>query len=322
MNTKKVTKVAFIVPEFPAVSLTFITNQIADLSDRGIDVHVFALRKGNEAHVSERYFSYNMAAKISYLTAPENKLERTVKAMGIILKYFFIAPGTILRACNLHRYGSTSRSLYTLFWAAPFIGKKFDVVHCHFGTVATKYLIIRDILQDTTPLVTTFYGYDVSHTPKVKGMDCYRDLIAVCDRFLVMSENMKKRVLPLGVPEEHVEVHPISIDVDSYAYRERAFPEGEKVRITSVGRFVEKKGFDDLLRGIAYLKDHTQIPFVCSVVGDGELHDEIHALAKDLDIQDVLEFKGFMKLEDVLSLYEKSHLYVQASKTAKDGDME
>ena len=38
-------KVAFIVGEFPAVSETFIINQVADLKDRGIEVEVFSFEE-------------------------------------------------------------------------------------------------------------------------------------------------------------------------------------------------------------------------------------------------------------------------------------
>ena len=212
--------------------------------------------------------------------------------------------------------------LALLFRVKPFLGKQFDIVHCHMGPVATKYLPVRYALGHHQKMVTTFYGYDVSHIPKEKGMDCYHTLAKECEQFLVMSENMKERVLPLGIPSEKTEVHPISIDVESYPYKERTYKEGEKIQVVSVGRFVEKKGFDDFLRATAIVKASATKPFVCTIIGDGELRDELHTLTKELDIEDVVDFKGYMQLEEVFDVYQKSHLYVQASKTASDGDME
>ncbi len=325
MNTlapKKVAKIAFIVPEFPATSLTFIINQVADLVDRGVEVEIFALRRGGERNISERYHAYDMRSKTVYLTPPQNKIIRLLQGAAIALRLLLTHPSVLRRSLDSSRYGAEATSLFTLFWVYPFLGKKFDIVHCHFGTVATKYLKIRSILGDTTNFITTFYGYDVSHTPKVKGMDCYAELISACSLFLVMSENMKSRVLPLGVPEEKIVVHPISVDVSSYPYKERSYRDGEVIQAISVGRFVEKKGFDDLLRAVKIVKEKATKPFRLTIVGDGELHDEMHGLAKELGINDVVDFKGYMKLEDVLNLYETSHLYVQASKTARDGDME
>jgi len=322
MEKLQVKRIAFIVPEFPVVSLTFIINQIADLNDRGIKVDIYALRGGDESHVSKRYFEYNMCDSIVRIGVPKSKILRVTGAIRISLYMLFRHPRILFRCVHVREHGLAVRSLNTLFWVRPFIGKDFDIVHCHMGTVATKYLTIRKILNHTQKFVTTFYGYDVSHTPKEKGMDCYHSLAKECDKFLVMSNNMKERTLPLGIPEDKIEVHPISIDVESYHFKERKYTEGEKIQVTSVGRFVEKKGFDDLLRAIAIVKEKSSQSFVCNIVGDGELKDELYALAAELDINDVVDFKGFMKLEDVFKLYEDSHLYVQPSKTAGDGDME
>lgn len=318
----KVQKVAFVVGVFPATSETFIINQIADLMDRGISVHVFAFNKGNETHVTERYFKYAMRQHVTYISAPSTGVGRVCKGLLTFAKMLVHEPRAYAHIIQAIREHGVVHVLYTACWAYAFVGKKFDIVHCHFGTIATKYVRIQSLLKQSIKCITTFYGYDVSHTPKEKGMDCYKDLIMLCDKFLVMSENMKERVLPLGVPEDRIEVHPISIDVDTYKYHARNLGVGEKVRIVSVGRFVEKKGFDDLLRALKLVKQKAKNPFICSIVGDGELRDEIHGLAKELQVEDVLDFKGFMKLEDVLALYDNAHLYVQASKTARNGDME
>jgi colanic acid/amylovoran biosynthesis glycosyltransferase len=231
-------------------------------------------------------------------------------------------PAALIRALNVKKYGIQARSFRTVFWAAPFLGKHFDVVHCHFGPIANNYLVIREVLGSTEPMVTTFYGYDVSHIPKEKGVGVYDALRRECSQFLVMSENMKERVTLLGFPKEQIMVLPISIDVESYPYAPRRLEEGEPVRIVSVGRFVEKKGFDDLLKTIALVKEKTKKRFVLEIVGDGPLRENLHGLAKELGIIDVVDFKGFMKLQDVIQLYTTSDLYVQASKTAADGDME
>lgn len=290
MSEKKVSSVAFVVGEFPVISETFIINQVCDLIDRGIDVQIFTFKRGVDTYVAGRYTQYRLLERTHFLWAP--------------------------------RIVWSSRWLTALFQTIPFLGKHFDLIHCHFGTIASKYLFIRKILGNTAPLLTTFYGYDVSHIPQEKGPHYYDALKKTCSRFIVMSENMKARVVALGFPIEQVTVLPISVDVKSYPYASRHLTEGEPVKIVSVGRFVEKKGFDDLFKAIAVVKEKTKKKFVLEVVGDGPLHDDLHGLAKNLGITDVLDFKGFMKLEDVIDLYTKSHLYVQASRTAADGDME
>jgi colanic acid/amylovoran biosynthesis glycosyltransferase len=110
--------------------------------------------------------------------------------------------------------------------------------------------------------------------------------------------------------------------VGSVPFKERSLKEGETIHMATVGRFVEKKGFDDLLRSLAILKQKISRKFLCHIIGGGELDGELRALAKKLDVEDVVEWKGYMKLEDIEQYLLTMHFYVQPSKTASNGDME
>ena len=98
--------------------------------------------------------------------------------------------------------------------------------------------------------------------------------------------------------------------------------DGEALQLAFVGRFVEKKGLDDLLRAMAIVKDKSPRPVHCSIVGGGELEPTYRDLAASLDVEDVVDFRGFASIENVLELLANVHVLVQPSKTAADGDME
>jgi colanic acid/amylovoran biosynthesis glycosyltransferase len=314
--------VAFVVGEFPTFGLTYLINQVADLVDRGIEVTIFAMNHGSLENVSERYEKYQMNSRTYSLEVPKNPVVRIFSAIPKLIKIFRANPRAFFRVLNIKKYGRNALALKLIFWTEPFIGKEFDLVHCHFGPIANKFLIIREILGLKQKIVTSFYGYDVSHIPKEKGIKYYDNLKKACHQYFVMSNNMKERVVALGFSEKEIEVLPVSVDVESYPFAERTMKDDEPFHIISVGRFVEKKGFDDLLRAVAVVKEKTNRKFLCSIVGGGELEKELHALADELAINDVVEWKGYMKIEDVISFYMKGHLFAQSSKTAKDGDME
>lgn len=321
LRPKKI-RIAFIVGVFPALSETFIINQIADLTDRGFEISVFSFKRGKTENISQRYFDYKMSERARYLDVPKNPVARALLAVPKLLKIFFMNPRAFFRVLSVKKYGRSALSLKLVFWTEPFIGKEFDLVHCHFGTMANKFLLVREILGLKQKIVTTFYGYDVSHIPQEKGVKYYDNLKKECHQYFVMSNNMKERVVALGFPSDEVAVLPVSVDVESYPFAERMTKDDEPFHIISVGRFVEKKGFDDLLRAIALVKEKAKRKFLCSIVGGGELEKELHALADELRINDVVEWKGYMKIEDVISFYMKGHIFVQPSKTAKNGDME
>jgi len=313
-----------MIGSFPRVSETFIINQVADLIDRGIEVEVFSFTKGLSSleNISQRFSDYKMSRLVHYLDMPQNKLIRFFAAVYKLLSILLRKPSIFFKVLNFRKYGLTVKSLKLIFWVEPFIGKKFDLVHCHFGTIANKYLVIREIFGFKHKIITTFYGIDVSHIFKVKPRDYYDNLKKHCQSYLVMSDDMKRRVVEYGFSAEQVGVLPISIDVASYPYSERHYSPGQQINLISVGNFVEKKGFDDLLRALAIVKQKTDKDFKCHIVGDGQLKEMIYGLTRELGIGDVVDFKGYMKLEDLITLFTKMHLCLQPSKTSADGDME
>jgi len=286
-------KIAFIVGSFPKVSETFIIDQICDLIDRGIEVDIYSFQPGQEdkSTISRRYFAYGLDKRTQYIS----------RGSALVFK---LLP-------KLWRWNIT-----------PFRNKEYSLYHCHFGNVGVEFVKIHEVLKLDGKIVTSLYGRDVSAWIKQKGIDVYKGLISACSVFFVMSENMKERVVAQGFPPEKVIVHPTGVDVAKYHYSERKVDAGSQINIVSVGRFVEKKGFDDLLRALAIVRQKVTRNFKCYIIGDGPLRDEIHSLSKTLKLNDVVEFKGSMAIDKIIEFFKTMHFFVQPSKTAKDGDME
>ncbi len=322
VDSKKI-RVAFVVGIFPVVSETFIINQIADLIDRGIDVTIFTFRQGSLENISDRYFSHKMQLRTKVLEMPKGLLSRMAHIIPKKVHLLAKNPMALLRAANVFKYGRNALSGKTIFWAEPFIGEAFDLVHCHFGPIANKFLVIREILKLPQRMVVTFYGADVSQSIQQKGVHYYDRLRNEASLFFTMSENMKERVVALGFDPAKVISLPVSIDVVSYPFARREVAKDGIFHMLSVGRFVEKKGFDDLLRALALLKSKAKQKFVCHIVGGPkEAEEKLRNLATSLGVMDVVEWRGYMKVEDIIQYFLQMQLYVQTSKTAANGDME
>ncbi|NNM84034.1 glycosyltransferase [Candidatus Parcubacteria bacterium] len=319
-------RIAFVTGPFPQFGETFIVNQIADLIDKKINVNIFAFGQGDASYIHKRYEAYNMQELVTYLDPPTDLFIRFLKALPLTINLLVCHPNVLLRAINPWKFGRDAFSLKLLFWVAPFVGKQFDIIHCNYGTTANRYLVIREVLRGQflrTPVITTFYGFDVSLKFKEKGSHYYDKLKEVGALFFTMSKEMRQRLITIaGFNPQKVFSLPVSVDVSGITSSIPEYKEGKPIEMVSVGRFVEKKGFDDLLRAVAILKKNTRKPFLLTIVGGGPLEDEMQKLAKDLDILDVVRFAGRMQPEEILALHRQSHLYVQTSKTAANGDME
>lgn len=321
-NAAEPLRVAFVVGLFPLVSETFVVDQISQLAERGVSVEIFAFGRGDESNVTPTYFKHDLGNRVRYLEYPLGHLARLRHAPSRAIRLARQSPRTLLRALNVFRYGRWALSLKLLYWTEAFGRGDFDVIHCHFGTVARNFVWVRDAAQLDAPVVTTFYGVDVSRVFVDEPPDFYDDLKRVCSRYFVMSEDMRQRVIEHGFPADRVSVHPVGVDVERYPFRHRTLDDDEPLQLVAVGRLVEKKGFDDLLRALALVRDRRQRPFRCVVVGGGPEEEDLLRLRDSLGLQDAVEFAGFMPVDDVIGLFERSHVLLAPSKTARDGDME
>jgi colanic acid/amylovoran biosynthesis glycosyltransferase len=321
-RTEQPLRVAFVVPMFPLVSEPFIIDQIATLLQRGVDVDVYSFNRGDEAFVSHKFFDYDMARRARYMDYPLDKLARIVHALPRAARLAVTHPRVLLRALDVRRYGREALSLKLLYWSTALAGRDYDVVHCHFGYAARDFVWVREVTGIAGPMVTTFYGVDASRLFREQPPEYYDRLKNACSLYFVMSTNMKNRVVAQGFDADQVRVHPVGIEVDRYAFRERTLADGEHMRLLSVARFVEKKGLDDLLRAMAIVRDRAARPITCAIVGGGPLEDDLRRLHASLDLGGVVTFEGYKSVEEVIVSFDHAHALVQPSKTAADGDME
>ena len=81
-------KIAFIVNEFPALSQTFILNQITGLIDLGCDVKIFARSNPQDKIVHPDIEKYNLIERTYYYNFPRNKIKRILKAIYLLIINF------------------------------------------------------------------------------------------------------------------------------------------------------------------------------------------------------------------------------------------
>ena len=90
------------------------------------------------------------------------------------------------------------------------------------------------------------------------------------------------------------------------------------VLILSVGRAVEKKGYDVLLDALALLPRDLHWRF--EHIGGGDLLGKLKARAGRLGIADRIAWKGALAHDDVLERYRQAALFALACRIGADGD--
>jgi glycosyltransferase involved in cell wall biosynthesis len=206
--------------------------------------------------------------------------------------------------------------------------EKASLVHVHFATDAVFYWpIVRRL---GLPLLITLHGYDINiyrefweqGFPPLGHRRYPRRLLTLSRqpkvRFIAVSEAIKQRAIEYGIPSDRIDVRYIGIDLTRFRPSGLPIPERRR-RILYVGRLVEKKGAEILIR--AYVRVRSALPGAeLAMVGDGPLARDLATLAKELDAP--VEFLGSADGDEVKRQIDMARVFCLPSITAENGDAE
>lgn len=136
-------------------------------------------------------------------------------------------------------------------------------------------------------------------------------------RFLGDDSTLPLAVIPMGVHMAGREADPVA--------RERARGElgvaADERCVLLIGRLVEKKGTEFLLRALASA-DADFGPWRLVIAGDGPLREPLEALAAELGIADRVHFTGYVTGESKDAAFRAADIFAVPSVIAEDGDAE
>ena len=314
-------RIAVFAHEFPAVSETFVLNQVTGLLDAGHDVTVFAQAPRRDGLVHDDFHRYGLQSRTRYLGIPDRLLLRTTKAPAMMARMSTQHPERVLQCLNVAKYGRLSLSGRLLFWShllrdeAP-----FDAILAHFGPVGDLAVQLREAGMIQGPIATVMHGVDVSvhndadHVP-------FSRLFQAGDLFLPISNNWRLKLQRLGCPAGKIRTHHMGVDTKRYRFTTRHRTDYGPLRVLSVGRLVEKKGLADALNAVALAVDKgLDIKF--TIVGDGPLHSALTHLRDALGLSSRVSFAGWRNQEEIVQVMQQADILLAPSITTSTGDQE
>lgn len=309
--------VSFLVSRFPNPSETFIQAQAEGLLERGGSVEILAFAAGDAAILGALRLKWGDKFQVRYAPLPKTFGGRLAAAPAALGKPKAFA------TLDAARFGEDAASLRLLIAAArwPDMPKQRRVWLAHYGRWGRFACALRDLGLIDGPIATVFHGRDMSSYLK-KRPDAYRSLFARGDLFLPISELWREKLLSLGAPAGRTLVHRMGVDVSRFTELPRTLAAHEPVRFISVGRMVEKKGFDDALAAFAAMRANAGPPATFTLIGDGELRRQLEAQAVQLGLGESLRFTGLLPHARVAEELSRAHVFVLPSRTARNGDME
>lgn len=295
--------VLYFLDSYPKLSLSFVTNEVRSLRERGHDVAVFALvNPGEDA-------SQPPDVPIGHASRPTPG-DVTDLLRGAVLDHRVLREASFA-AGPLRHLGALHRAQQCIDFV-DHLGFDVDVVHSHFATLRTfpgQYVAANyDV-----PRTLTTHAFDLYADPDLRKLDHYIDR---ADHVVTVSEYNREFIETTIGPSTPVSVVHAGIRPDEFD------PQPERradSRVLTVARLVEKKGLPDALRAIVRVRD--AVPNVeYHVIGDGPLRSELEALIAEYRLGGTVELLGPVSDERLRREYAEASCFLLPSVISESGD--
>jgi glycosyltransferase involved in cell wall biosynthesis len=310
-------RIAYVVSRFPAITETFILDELRELRARGVELEVFPLfgARGGEIHAAfqalrarthgHRSLSFELAAaQLHWLRRrPRALLSAWVRALGASApspKLLVRAPAVLLKAAlvarrvevmgvaHLHAHWATHPALAA--WAVRALTGIPYSFTAHAHDLYVDRAMLREKVRDAA-FVVTISDYNRGLIERTCGVDA------------------------------RGKVHVVRCGVDLRRFAPSARRAPEVATFTCVASLRPYKGHAVLLDAVALLRARGLAARVV-LVGDGPLRADLEARIARLELGDAVSLRGAVPHEEIPGLLAGATAVVQPSVTQADGQME
>jgi glycosyltransferase involved in cell wall biosynthesis len=301
---------AVLVHEFPKLSETFVLGDLLALEERGVRLHVFSLRRP-EVELAHDTVT-QLRAPVEYLPEVRGRQQKLlVRAVELAM----FARDPVRFSLGLAEvYASPDYSRLRLqqavLLAQGLLRLGAPPLYVHFahkpGTVGRFAALMLGL-----PFAVSAHAVDV-WTPSARELRVKLSDAAVVLSCYEEAQQFLTRIVNGATP---VELAPHGVEIPSSPQRAEVSPPV----LLAVGRLVEKKGFDTLLRAAALLRDRG-IEFRVEIGGDGPLWPTLQRLVRELSLEDHARFLGPLTQDELEDHFARAALFVLPCQVGSDAN--
>lgn len=291
------TSVAYLVNQYPMVSLSFIRREIVAIEAQGMSVARFSIRPTTMRLVDEAD-RLELEQTRAILGAGMAALLGAAMATLITRPLFFVKAMAITIGLGRRSDRGVMRHLAYLAeacllrrWLAR---DRIQHLHVHFATNSTTVAMLCRILGGP--------GYSFT----MHGSACFDKIETIgieqkvaASRFVVAVSQYGCSQIYRYIPHAHWhKVKLIHCGVDSAFVNQQPLPLSDRPRLVCVGRLVEQKGQILLIEAAARLKKQG-LNMELVLVGDGPMRKTIEQLIQKHNLKDRVRITGWASNEQV-----------------------
>jgi glycosyltransferase involved in cell wall biosynthesis len=291
---------AYLFERFPSFTQTFCFREVLEMRRQGVLAPIFAIR--DPSGEPRQDFPAELDGLTTYLPA---SFDAELKANATFRR---AARRAIEDMRLLWGDDQEKRRIYEALWLAPELKRRgVGHVHVHFAGIAAR----------TAFWLKRLAGIRYSFTAHANDIFCDESperlemLIREAEVVVTVSD-FSVRFLQDRFPQEAQKVRRVYNGIHLERFR-RSEPNAARPLILTVGRYIEKKGFSDLIAACRRLGDR---PFECLIVGQGPLEEELRvATGGDPRIQ----ITGPRAEEEIIDLLARASVFVLPCVTEQAG---
>ena len=196
-------------------------------------------------------------------------------------------------------------------------GKKIDHLHAHFAhDPALIAYLVNCIIG--LPFSFTAHARDLYQVPEDTLTDRIHRASAVITCCGANIEYLNQ-VAPLQKSKFSLIYHGVNLKDFQPVTDANTSTSTEIPIILSVGRLVEKKGFQDLLQALLLVKERGQ-QFRCTIYGDGPLSQQLKEWIEKHGMSEDVMLMGDRTQQELISIFQSANLFALTPVQTDDGD--
>ncbi len=196
--------------------------------------------------------------------------------------------------------------------------KNYDIIHTHWPLPHFFFAYISQFFTFKKPkLISSFYGVEFKFLKSkfIKGL--IKFIIKKSDKITAISNYTANEIKKYY--EREIKIIPFSAAVKVLENSEEEKKEDKKI-ILFVGRLVKRKGVNYLIWALKEVLKEIAVKLI--IIGDGSERKNLENLAKELELNDYIEFKGFVSDKELAFYYKNCDLFVLPAIIDERGDTE
>ncbi len=309
-------RLAFILSQFPEMHETFILREFVELRRQEIDFSIYSLRSCHDpiihgevdlltsrVHYSPYLLSWQLLK--SNLAWQTGRPRRYFGALWALLRRHWSEPLVLFKLLAV--FPKTVR------FAFDMESEGVEHLHAHWATVPTSIAMVISRLTGIRYSFTA-HAWDIYvDNPTLPEKVQRASFVMTC------TAHNKQHLESLRGSNTGTEVLLNYHGIDLERFSPSPAAPNSVQGILAVGRLVEQKGYPWLLRALRLVHDRGyEIP--CRILGRGPEEGRLRNLVRELRIEDFVHFLEPVSQEEIRDLYRRSRMFVLPCVVASNND--